>query len=160
MLSRFACAATFVAFALPAFAHDGMAVRDAYARVWSPNAPTAAAFMVIENHRAIDDRLVAVTSDAAERVELHTHQEDASGVMRMIELEDGIMIPAGDEHALRRGGDHLMFLGLTRPLVDGDMITVTLMFEKSGELEVEIPVDLSREDDAAADHGHGHGHNH
>ncbi|MFD1913415.1 copper chaperone PCu(A)C [Halodurantibacterium flavum] len=164
MFPKLAHLAAVAALALPitapaVLAHDGMAVRDAYARVTMPTAPTAAAFMVIENHRAIDDRLIAVRSDAAERVELHTHQQDDAGVMRMIELEDGIAIHAGGEHALVRGGDHLMFLGLTRPLSDGDIVHVTLTFEQSGDLEVEIPVDLNRAEDAAPhDHGAGHGH--
>lgn len=158
--ARTTLAVTFMAFAFPAFAHDGMAVRDAYIRTTTAQATSGAAFMVIENHRAFDDRLIGAQSDAAERVELHTHSEDANGVMRMGEIEGGILIPAGDEHALDRGGDHLMFLGLTRPLAQGDVITVTLTFELSGELEIEIPVDSERQPDAGAGHGHGDGHGH
>jgi periplasmic copper chaperone A len=137
-------------------ADDGMAVREAYARASGPEARSGAIFMVIENHQAFDDRLIAAATDAAERVELHTHVEDAAGVMRMIELEDGITIPAGGEHALARGGDHVMLLGLTRPLNEGDMVNVTLTFDLSGDLEIEVPVDLG--DRTGAAHGHGHGH--
>lgn len=148
--------------AFPAFAHDGFAVRDAYARASSPAARSGAVFMVIENHRTIDDRLIAVSTDAAQRAELHTHLSDVQGVMRMVEVEDGIPIPAGGEHALARGGDHVMLLGLTRPLTDGDTVTLTLVFERSGELTVEVPVDDARMDANAhggqAPHGSGHGH--
>lgn len=158
MLRPFRTAALAAFLALPAIApalaHDGLAVRDAYARAASAAAQSGAIFMVIENHRAIDDRLIAARSDVAQRVELHTHLSDASGVMRMVEVEDGFAIPAEGEHALARGGDHVMLLGLTRPLLDGEMVTLTLVFEQSGELTVEVPVDNARMDGGA--HG-GHG---
>jgi copper(I)-binding protein len=37
-----------------------------------------------------------------------------------------------------------MFLGLTQPFEQGKMIPVTLVFERAGEIAVEIPVDLAR----------------
>ena len=149
-----ALAATLFLAPVPALAHDGLTIRDAHARAASAAARSGAAFMVIENHRDIDDRLIEARSDVAERVELHTHLQDTQGVMRMVEVKDGFPIPAGGEHALARGGDHVMFLGLTRPLNDGDMVTLTLVFETSGELVVEIPVNNSRMEMG----GHVHGH--
>lgn len=154
-------AAVFAIVALPAFAHDGMAVRDAYVQVSAPTAQSAAAFMVIENHRAFDDRLVAVSTEAAERAELHTHTEDENGVMRMLEVEEGFLIPAGGEYALDRGGDHLMFLGLTGPLAQGEVVQIILSFEQSGDLEVEVPVSVGRQETGSSHQGHGHqGHDH
>lgn len=129
--------------ATPALA-DGITVTDAYARASSAMAQTGAAFMILTNETAADDRLVAASSPAAERVELHTHLQDANGVMRMVEVEDGFALPAGESHALQRGGDHLMFLGLTRAFDHGDTVEVTLVFEEAGEMVVMIPVDLER----------------
>jgi len=81
--------------------------------------------------------------------------------MRMVEVEEGFAVPAGGMHALKRGGDHVMFMGLTRPMEQGDTVNVTLIFEKAGRIEVEIPVDLERGEDAPAmmdgasmDHAH------
>ena len=37
-----------------------------------------------------------------------------------------------------------MLMGLTRRLKDGDLVAITLIFEKAGEITVEIPVDNSR----------------
>ncbi|MEO1154861.1 MAG: copper chaperone PCu(A)C, partial [Pseudomonadota bacterium] len=83
-------ASTLAAFiALPALAADIM-IEDPYARASSPTAKSGAAFMAIKNMSDTDDRLIAATSEVSERVELHTHLEDANGVMRMIEVEDGI----------------------------------------------------------------------
>ena len=119
-------------------------VEDAYARAARPNAPVGAAFMVIVNGGDTADRLIAVASDAAERVELHTHIEDGDGIMRMRPVEGGIAIPADGTHALQRGGDHVMFMGLRAPLEPGGSVTVTLTFETAGDIVVEIPVDLER----------------
>jgi copper(I)-binding protein len=131
-------------FATPALAE--MKVNDAYARAAGPTAKAGAAFMVLENTGEEDDRLVAASSDVAVRVELHTHLDMGDGVMKMTEVEEGFPVPAGGTHALARGGDHVMFMGLTRPMNDGDMVEVTLTFEKAGDVVVAIPVDLQRQD--------------
>ena len=100
--------------------------------------------MVLENSTDQDDRLIAVSSDVAKKIELHTHQQQGDGIMKMIMIEGGIAIPAGQTHALERGGDHVMLMGLTRPLVQGESVVLTLTFEKADPLTVEVPVDLLR----------------
>lgn len=136
-------AAVVCTLALPAFA-DGIMIMDPYIRSAGPNAKTGAAFMGIMNHSGQDDRLIAVTSDIAKRAELHTHNMTADGVMQMREVEGGIPVEAGGMHMLARSGDHVMFMGLTRQMVQGEIVTVTLTFEKAGDITVEIPVDLER----------------
>ncbi|MDT8856934.1 copper chaperone PCu(A)C [Paracoccaceae bacterium Fryx2] len=143
-------AAAALAFALPAFAAEDVMIVDPYARVSTMMSASGAAFMVIENRAATDDRLLSAASDVAEKVELHTHVEDANGVMQMIEVPEGFVIPAAGSHALERGGDHVMFLGLKRPLKHGDIVTVTLTFEQAGAVVVEVPVDLERKPGMAA----------
>lgn len=151
--------AAAVVFALPAFAQD-ITVADAYVRVSNPMAKSGGAFMVINNAGAADDRLVSASSDVAEMVQLHTNVQSADGVMQMVEVPEGFVIPAGGSHALARGGDHVMLMGLTRALADGDVVTMTLTFEKAGEITVEVPVDLKREDAMGGMQGNGHGHQH
>lgn len=117
-------------------------IHDAYAR--ASNTKAGAAFMQIINHSGEDDRLIAVSSSAAARTELHTHKETGDGVMKMMHVEEGFAIPAGATHALQRGGDHVMFMGLSAPFEHGGTVTVTLVFENAGEITVEVPVDLER----------------
>lgn len=136
-------AATACALALPAFA-DGIMIKDPYSRSAGPNSKTGAAFFGIMNTSEQDDRLIGATSDIAKRVELHTHIETADGVMQMREVEGGFPVKAGGMHMLARGGDHVMFMGLTQPMLQGETVTVTLTFEKAGDITVEIPVDLER----------------
>jgi copper(I)-binding protein len=144
--------------AAPLAAHDGVHVENAYALTSGPGAMSGAVFFEIVNHSTTSgDRLIAVASDVAERVELHTHLIDANGVARMIEVEDGLAVAPGETHMLQRGGDHVMLMGLTRPLADGDTFELRLVFEREGEMVIEVPVDLNRA--PAAGHGHGgHGH--
>lgn len=137
-------AAAAVAFALPAFAGDAIAIVDPYARVSAMMSNSGAAFMTIENHGMADDRLVSAASDVAAKVELHTHKIDANGVAQMVEVPEGFPVAAHGSHALARGGDHIMLLGLTRPLAQGDTVTLTLTFEKAGAMTVQIPVDMTR----------------
>ncbi len=143
-------AAAAVAFALPAFADSPISVNGAYARVSSKMAKAGAAFMVIKNSGAEDDQLIGVTSDVAKRTELHTHKDDGNGNMQMLHVKEGFTVPAGGEHALARGGDHVMFMGLTRGLDHGDVVSVTLTFEKAGDVTLEVPVDLERKPDHGA----------
>ncbi|KIC43351.1 copper-binding protein [Ruegeria sp. ANG-R] len=148
---------TTLSLASGALAADAIVVEDAYARSSGKSAKAGAAFMMIENHSDNDDRLIGVTSDVAGRVELHTHKIDENGVAKMMQVEEGFAIPAGETHMLKRGGDHVMFMGLKAPFEQGATVPVTLIFEQAGEIVVEIPVDLERKDDG----GHGsHGHSH
>ncbi|MFD0978920.1 copper chaperone PCu(A)C [Tropicimonas aquimaris] len=146
----FAAAAALV-LATPALAD--IEIVDAYARAAMANAKSGAAFMEIHNTGSEDDRLVGAASDIAARVELHTHIGDANGVMQMVQVEEGFPIPAGSTHMLQRGGDHVMFMGLTGPMNDGETVTVTLSFEKAGDITVEIPVDLQRQPGQPMQHG-------
>jgi copper(I)-binding protein len=142
---------------LPSLAIAEMMVDDPYARAAGAMARSGAAFMQITNTGGADDRLVAAASDVAERVELHTHIMDGD-VMRMVEVEEGFAIPAGETIALERGGMHVMFLGLIRALEQGDEIEVTLTFEEAGEMTVTVPVDNERMPAAMGggmQHGHG-----
>lgn len=121
-----------------------------YMRVGSAAARSAAAFMTIENHGAQDDRLIAARSDIAQKVELHTHLASGDGIMRMVEVPEGFAIPAHGAHALARGGDHVMFMGLNRTLADGDMIDLTLVFETAGEVALRVPVNPPEAEAGAA----------
>lgn len=144
-------AAVAALFPFAAAAHDGMTVKDAFAR--SANPKSGAAFMLLENHRKVDCTLKGVTSDVAERVELHTSVE-TDGVMKMQPIKGGITVPAGGEHLLKRGSDHVMLIGLHAPLKDGALVALTLDFGDCGTGHIEVPVDNQR---AGESHTHEHG---
>ncbi len=121
-------------------------VSDAYALSSGPLAKAGAAYMKIMNHSEGSDRLVGVKSDIAKKTELHTHLKDDNGVMRMVHIDEGIKIGPMKEHSLVRGGQHIMFMGLKEPFETGKIISVILLFEKAGEITIEIVVDQDRKD--------------
>lgn len=135
---------TACAFALPAFAD--ITIVDPYARSSGMMAKAGAAFFMIENTGDEADRLIDATSDISKITELHTHKDMGDGIMKMVHVPEGFEIPAHGEHALARGGDHVMFMGLLKPMQQGDTVHVTLTFEKAGEITLDIPVDMERKD--------------
>lgn len=160
-LALSALALSALSLTAPVMAEDhpeGVHIHDAYARAMGGMGRSGAVFLTIHNHTEVDDRLVDATSDVAERVELHTHKDDGNGVMQMLHVPEGFAIAAGDMHVLARGGDHVMLLGLTRDLKDGDTFPLTLVFEAAGEITLDVPVDNARKPADAAAHDHGAGH--
>lgn len=151
-----AAAAAFVSASM-LFAGD-IVVHDQYARSATKLSKSGAAFMVIMNNSATDDRLIDVRSDVAKKVELHTHLKSDDGIVKMSHVPEGFVIPANGKHALKRGADHVMFMGLNTPMEQGDEYTVTLVFEHSGEIEITVPVDLERQDSMMNKAGEGHDH--
>ncbi|MCF8512260.1 MAG: copper chaperone PCu(A)C [Rhodobacteraceae bacterium] len=149
-------AAAATLFALPVFADANIMIEDAYARTMGGVGTSGAVFFTIMNHGADADRLIDAKSDAAQKVELHTHKDDGNGVMQMLHVPEGFPIDAHGMHALQRGGDHVMLMGLTQELKDGDPVTVTLVFEKAGEVVIEAAVDNARKGEGAMMGQSGH----
>lgn len=149
-------ATLFALSTAPAFSHDGVHIVDAYVRTIGTIGASGAVYFTIQNHADVDDRLLSATSDAAKKLMLHTNVE-TDGIMSMPAMSEGLPIVAYDEHVLARGGDHLMLMGLTRALKDGDSIRVTLTFEHAGVVTIDVPVDNGR-DNARKETLPGHVH--
>ena len=100
---------------------------------------TGAGYMTLRNGGTAPDRLVAARAAIAGTVELHTHLHE-NGVMRMRPVQ-AIDVPPGQEVQLRPSSLHLMLIGLRSPLRQGERIPVTLVFERAGEVEVQLGVE-------------------
>lgn len=119
-------------------AGEGLSVQDAWSRASSGAHKTGAAYLTIVNSGDSADRLVAASTPAAERAELHAHLHEG-GVMRMRQVE-AIEVHPGAPAVLAPGGLHVMLFGLTKRLVEGDGFPLTLRFEKAGERTVQVAV--------------------
>lgn len=97
-----------------------------------------AMYMTIRNPTATPDRLIKAQSDVAKVVELH-NVAMKDGVMSMYPVE-AIEVPANSEAVLKPGSFHVMLIGLTRDLVVGETMTVTLTFEAAGDVTVQAPI--------------------
>lgn len=109
-------------------------VTDAWVRESPMVERAGAAYMVIQNGGSAEDRLLAATTNAAATVELHESKE-MNGMMTMEPVE-AIVIPAGGQAELKPGGLHVMLIDLQAPLAAGDEVSLTLRFERAGEMTV------------------------
>lgn len=123
----------------PAPPSAAVTVAGPWLRATPPGAPVAGGFLTLHNGTAADDRLLAVESAAAQRVEIHEMREQG-GVARMRELIDGLPLPAGATAELKPGGYHLMFIQPTRALPAGGQVDATLVFERAGRMPVVFEV--------------------
>ncbi len=128
-------------------------IEQSWARATAPGARVAGGYMLIRNGGAAPDRLVAASSPAAGKVELHVHLNE-NGVMKMREVA-GYDVPAQGTFELKPGGAHLMFMDIRQPFKEGEKVPVMLKFEKAGELRAEFHVGRLGESGApAAQHKH------
>lgn len=133
--------------AAPAWAHDfklgDIVIDHPFAYANPPGTTSAGAYLrALRNQGPTADRLVAASTAAAERIDLHEMQMDGN-VMRMRELK-GIELPARGAVTMGPGthkGYHLMLVGLKKPLKEGERFKVTLQFEKAGRVDVEVAVE-------------------
>jgi copper(I)-binding protein len=126
-----------------ALAHDHQAgtlsIQHPWARETAPGQAVGGGFLAIVNAGASEDRLLSGTSPVAAEVQLHTMMMDG-GVMRMRQVTGGIAIPANGAVELKPGGFHIMFMGLKRPLRQGERFPVTLRFQRAGNVTVQFAV--------------------
>ena len=113
-------------------------IEKPWARATAPGASVAAGYMTIRNTGPAPDRLVAVSSPASAKVELHVHVME-NNVMKMREVP-GYDVPAKGAFELKPGGAHLMFVEIRRSFKEGERIPVRLRFEKAGEVSAEFHV--------------------
>jgi len=137
-----------------AWAHDfsggSLAIGHPWSRATPPGAKVAGGFLEIENRGTADDRLIAVHADISAATELHLSTM-TDGAMQMRPLPDGVPIPAGTTVLFQPGGLHVMFVGLLRPLVEGESFAAELEFEQAGRIAIAFAVQA-----AGSEGGHGH----
>jgi periplasmic copper chaperone A len=125
---------------LPALAHDHtpIQIEAPWARESPPTVSSGAAYLTLLNLGREPDRLLSVSGEVAETIELHAHLME-NNVMKMRKV-DAIEVVPGEPTVLRPGGLHIMLIGLKKPLVAGQVFSLTLRFEKAGEMPVRVTV--------------------
>jgi len=133
-----------------------ISVDGAFSRATPGGAKVGVGYLTIANTGSTADRLVAASSPAAGKVEIHEMTMDG-GVMKMRALANGLPIEPGKTAALAPGGNHLMLLDLKAPLKAGDKVPVTLTFEKAGKIDVTLDVrGIGAQQPAGDAHDHMH----
>jgi copper(I)-binding protein len=101
-------------------------------------ARSTAGYGIIKNTGDEADTLIRVCSDAA-NVMLH-QTKIVSGMAKMIHMSNTVIEP-NSELVLEPMSFHLMFMGMSELMFEeGAEITVLFEFEKSGEIEITVPI--------------------
>ena len=134
-----------VAFiAVAAHAHDYKAGALVIAHPWTPKPPVgakvAAGFLKITNDGKEDDRLVAVSAEVADKIQIHGMTIE-NGIMKMFALPEGLAVPAGQTVELKSKSSHVMFMDLKTLPAEGQSFKAVLTFERAGEVPVEFKVE-------------------
>lgn len=103
---------------------DGLTVTDAWVK--AADEGMTGVFGTLVNESGDDVVVVAGSTPAAARVELHTTAMGDDGSMVMTPVEGGFTVPAGGTHVLEPGADHVMLMELTGPLRPGDEVELRL----------------------------------
>lgn len=105
----------------------------------APAGADAALYLVVRNSGGGEERLVGVTCDCAGRIEIHNVV--GSGAERRMDVEPSLAMPPSRLVAVAPGGSrHLMLIGLRRPLVAGQTVSITFRFASGGHDTRDVPV--------------------
>jgi len=133
-----------------------MHMMDARVRAMPPGSPNSGAFLSFHNPSEHHAALIGASSPAAKTVELHTHvQEDGQFKMRQV---DRIDLAPDKMVKLEPGGLHIMLIGLTSDLVEGQEVDLVLSFEGGHSTALKVPVkkiETGGHSGHAAHAGHG-----
>jgi copper(I)-binding protein len=116
-----------------------LVIEAPWARATPGGAKVGGAYLKITNTGTEADRLVGGTLPVAAAVEVH-EMSMTDGVMKMRKLDKGLEIKPGQTVELKPGGFHIMFMGLSQGLKQGQPMKGTLQFEKAGSVEIEYRV--------------------
>jgi periplasmic copper chaperone A len=130
--------ATGVAISMPAAGE--VTVDGAWVRGTVTGQKVTGAFMQLTSPTATS--LVGVTTPMAKTAEIHEMKADG-GMVKMKAI-DRLPLPAATAVELKPGGYHVMLFDLKQPLVEGDVVPMTLTFEdgagRKSTLEVKASV--------------------
>lgn len=115
---------------------DGITLDDPWARPTPPNAETGAIYFVARNGTDADDVLVEATSPWCDHIEVHTTEWRDDIMSMYLATDEQRVVPADTDVAYEPAGLHLMCVDLTRPIVEGEPVTVTVTFATAGPIEI------------------------
>jgi copper(I)-binding protein len=115
---------------------------EVWTRPTAPGAESTAFYLTITNDSDVPDRVVSVESPRCGMAELHMSSDAGGGVMSMSPAEpDDLDIAPDGSLILEPGGLHIMCMGLTDPVVEGDAVELTIGFEQAGPLTAQAAVE-------------------
>ena len=122
------------------FSEPKIVLKNFWIQPTPPGIKTTMMGGLILNEGDEEDYLTGARSEVAKVVEIHkTVMENE--IAKMVK-QDKVKIPPKGKVHFKHHGYHIMLIGLKRPLKEGDKVKITLIFEKSGEITLEVPVKM------------------
>lgn len=127
----------------PAKTSNHVEIIAPWARPTNPANNNSAAYFQIQNNSDREVNLINVSSDIANKVELHNSYIDEKGVSKMAKV-DKLVIPAKGDITLKPGGMHVMLLDLKDKLEVGSRFDLFLYFDDKTQQKITIEVKNSK----------------
>ena len=129
-------------------------IRDPFSSALPPISKNGAVYLTLTNHGHLSDQLVGAATPIAEYAEIHTHRmEDGMVKMRKV---DEVELPPHEEIVFAPGGNHIMLIGLSQVLKEGEHFPLMLHLEEAGHVMVKVIVESTGATSAAkSEHDHG-----
>lgn len=132
-------------------------LHDGWIRAAPPTAPVRAGYVMVMNHGDAAVVINQVRSEAFERIEIHTMDDDDDGVMRMRPLERLELAPFASI-ALKPGGMHLMLFGPQPGFDEAGSAELVFLHDDEELARARFPVKADA--DTAPEHDAMHEHHH
>ncbi len=126
-----------MSFSAPAARAQSVTAEQAWARATAPHAQTAAVYATITARMA--DRLIGGSTPIAATVQVHETAMEG-GVMHMMPVPGGLLLPKGKAVTLAPGSYHLMLINVKQQLQPGQRFPLTLHFAYEPPLTVTVVV--------------------
>ncbi|MGQ0657818.1 MAG: copper chaperone PCu(A)C [Chromatiales bacterium] len=135
---RLLAVAAGLLMAMPAWATEVLRVTEAWIQEGPPSVPVLAGYLTLENTTNQEVRVTRVTSEIAERVEIHrTEITDTTATMRRI--PELTLMPRA-KLAFASGGYHLMIFGVGKPPGAGDRVNLELQLGSGDKVKARAEV--------------------
>lgn len=112
-------------------------VDEVWIRPTPPVSNVGAFYLTITNRGDEADRVVGASAPRCDEIEIHRTEtvDGVSSMARVIEAE--LEVAAGGGLAFEPSGLHVMCLGLDEPVLDGELLVLTVELERAGPVTVE-----------------------
>ena len=125
-----------------------------FSRALPPISKNGAVYLTLTNHGHLSDQLIGAATPIAEYTEIHTHRME-DGMMKMRKV-DQVELPHNEEVTFVPGGNHIMLIGLSQTLKEGERFSLMLHFKEAGQTIVEVIIEAAGATSAShSEHDHG-----
>jgi len=120
------------------YASQSLQIKQAWIPEAPPGARVMAGFMEIHNSATQNIDIIAISSPAFKRVEIHL-STDVNGIAKM-QSQKKLRITARDKLILESGSYHLMLIKPVKRLVDGDRARLNFTLSNGGKISLNVTI--------------------